>query len=150
MTASLEEYLKTIYILYNKNKIARVTDIALEMNCTKPSVNRALKVLKEEGYIDYKAYGSINITKKGEEQANKIIRSQIAIESFLTDILKVDNIVAKQEAKIMRYAVSEDTIKKFEEYVKRFIDIEEKECSLYNPKSKKCINCKKAKNKYSN
>lgn len=134
MTASLEEYLKTIYILYNKNKIARVTDIALEMNCTKPSVNRALKVLKEEGYIDYKAYGNINITKKGEEQANKIIRSQIAIESFLTDILKVDNIVAKQEAKIMRYAVSEDTIKKFEEYVKRFIDIEEKECSLYDPK----------------
>ena len=67
MTASLEEYLKTIYILYNKNKIARVTDIALEMNCTKPSVNRALKVLKEEGYIDYKAYGNINITKKGRE-----------------------------------------------------------------------------------
>ena len=132
MTASLEEYLKTIYILYNKNKIARVTDIALEMNCTKPSVNRALKVLKEEGYIDYKAYGNINITKKGEEQANKIIRSQIAIESFLTDILKVDNIVAKQEAKIMRYAVSEDTIKKFEEYVKRFIDIEEKDGSVYN------------------
>ena len=43
MTASLEEYLKTIYILYNKNGVARVTDIALEMNCTKPSVNRALK-----------------------------------------------------------------------------------------------------------
>ena len=145
MTASLEEYLKTIYILYNKNKIARVTDIALEMNCTKPSVNRALKVLKEEGYIDYKAYGNINITKKGEEQANKIIRSQIAIESFLTDILKVDNIVAKQEAKIMRYAVCESTIEKFEKYVKKFIDINEKECSLYDPQNEKCINCKKRK-----
>ena len=86
MTASLEEYLKTIYILYNKNGVARVTDIALEMNCTKPSVNRALKILKEEEYIDYKAYGSINLTLKGEKQAKKIIRSQIAIESFLTDI----------------------------------------------------------------
>ena len=48
MTASLEEYLKTIYVLYNKNGVARVTDIALEMNCSKSSVNRALKVLKEE------------------------------------------------------------------------------------------------------
>ncbi len=145
MTASLEEYLKTIYVLYNKNGVARVTDIALEMNCSKPSVNRALKVLKEEEYIDYKAYGSINLTLKGEKQAKKIIRSQIAIESFLTDILKVNKNTAKQEAKIMRYAVSENTIKRFEEYVKKFIDINEKECSLYDPQNKKCINCKKRK-----
>ncbi len=145
MTASLEEYLKTIYILYNKKSIARVTDIALEMKCTKPSVNRALKVLKEEGYIDYKAYGSIHMTRNGEDLAKKIIRSQIAIESFLTDILKVDENVAKEEAKIMRYAVSEDTIKKFEDYAKKFINIEEKECSLYDPQNERCINCKKRK-----
>ena len=48
MTASLEEYLKTIYVLYNKNGVARVTDIALEMNCSKPSVNRALKAVKRK------------------------------------------------------------------------------------------------------
>ena len=52
MTASLEEYLKTIYVLYNKNGVARVTDIALEMNCSKPSVIRSLKVYKEEEYIE--------------------------------------------------------------------------------------------------
>lgn len=145
MTASLEEYLKTIYILYNKKLIARVTDIALEMKCTKPSVNRALKILKEEGYIEYKAYGSIRMTAEGEKLAKKIIRSQIAIESFLTDILKVNKDVAKEEAKIMRYAVSEDTIKKFEDYAKKFINIEERECSLYDPQNKRCINCKKGK-----
>ena len=63
----------------------------------------------------------------------------------MTDILKVNKNTAKQEAKIMRYAVSENTIKRFEEYVKKFIDINEKECSLYDPQNKKCINCKKRK-----
>ena len=65
MTASLEEYIKTIYILINKMSVARVTDIASELGCTKPSVNRALKVLKEEGYIEYEAYKDIKLTKKG-------------------------------------------------------------------------------------
>ena len=46
MTASLEEYLKTIYILIKRNGEARVTDIADELGYKKPSVNRALKILK--------------------------------------------------------------------------------------------------------
>ncbi len=124
MTASLEEYLKTIYILLNKKSVARVTDIALEMKCTKPSVNRAIKVLKEEGYVDYKVYGNIRLTEKGRESASKMLRSKIAIESFLTDILKVDEQRAKEEANIMRHAVSEDTVEKLEKYVKNFIDLE--------------------------
>lgn len=146
MTASLEEYLKTIYILINKNEAAKVTSIAAEMNCTKPSVNRALKVLKEDGYVEYEAYRSISLTEKGNTEAQKIVRSQIAIEAFLTDILKVDEATAKDEANIMRHAVSEDTISKLENYVKSFIDIEQKECALYNPNSTKCKICKNGKN----
>lgn len=145
MTASLEEYLKTIYILLNQAESARVTDIANELGLSKPSVNRALKVLKEDGYISYEAYGSIELTEKGTEVAKKIVRSQLAIESFLADILKVDEKRAKEEANIMRHAVSEDTIEKFENYVKEFIDIEQKECALYNPNSNKCKICKTGK-----
>lgn len=145
MTASLEEYLKTIYILLNQADSARVTDIANELGYSKPSVNRALKVLKEEGYICYEAYKSIELTDKGTEVAKKIVRSQIAIESFLSDILKVDEKRAKEEANIMRHAVSEDTIEKFENYVKEFIDIEQKECALYNPNSQKCKICRTGK-----
>lgn len=146
MTASLEDYLKTIYILLNQKDSARVTDIATELKCSKPSVNRALKILKEEQYIEYEAYGSINLTPKGIKAGQNIVRSQLAIESFLTDILKVEEQRAKEEANIMRHAVSEDTIKKFEDYVKDFIDIEQKECALYNPNSKKCKICKNGKN----
>ena len=146
MTATLEEYLKTIYILLNKKSIARVTDIAQEIGCSKPSVNRAVKVLKQNGYVEYKAYGDIKLTPKGSKEAERIIRFQLAIESFLTDILNVEADRANEEANIMRHAISEDTVEKFESYVKKFIDLKQKECQLYDPKNKKCINSTKKRN----
>ena len=46
VSKSLEEYLKTMYVLKKQNGNVRVTDIAEKMNCTKPSVNKALNNLK--------------------------------------------------------------------------------------------------------
>lgn len=47
----------------------------------------------------------------------------------------------------MKYAISEDTIKKFEDYIKTIIDVDKLDCE-YNPDSQKCKNCVKAKVKY--
>ena len=63
LTNSLEEYLKTIYILKNTEDHIRVTDIANKLNCTKPSVNRALNNLKTNNLINYEAYGKIELTR---------------------------------------------------------------------------------------
>lgn len=142
MSESLEKYLKTIYILINRNSYARVTDIANELGFSKPSVNRALKVLKEDGLIEYEAYGDILLTKKGEKLAEKIIKSQVTLKSFLTVILNVDEKLAEEEASIMRHSVSEDTIEKLENYIKSIIDISELKCN-YNPSSEKCKRCAK-------
>ena len=65
LTNSLEEYLKTIYILKNTENQIRVTDISKKLNCSKPSVNRALNCLKAEELIKYEAYGEIELTEKG-------------------------------------------------------------------------------------
>ncbi len=46
ISKSQEEYLKTMYVLQKQNGNIRVTDIANKMNCTKPSVNKALNNLK--------------------------------------------------------------------------------------------------------
>ena len=53
ISKSQEEYLKTMYVLQKQNGNIRVTDIANKMNCTKPSVNKALNNLKEEKLIKY-------------------------------------------------------------------------------------------------
>ena len=90
LTNSQEEYLKTIYILEKSNGKIRVTDIAKKLKITKPSVNRAVKNLRELDLIEYEVYGDINLTYQGEELAKEIIKKQDIIKMFLVDILEVD------------------------------------------------------------
>lgn len=150
MTASLEEYLKTIYILIKRNGEARVTDIADELGYKKPSVNRALKILKEENFIEYEAYKDIALTKRGEEEAKELVKKHDTLKAFLIKVLNVEEQMAEKEAKMMKYAMSEDSIKKLENYIQSIIDVEEFVCN-YNPtseKCKKCMNRKFRKNLY--
>ena len=71
ISKALEEYLKTMYILKKQNDNIRVTDIANKMNCTKPSVNKAINNLKNDGLVNYESYGKIELTEEGEELAKK-------------------------------------------------------------------------------
>lgn len=148
MSASLEEYLKTIYILIQKYSYARVTDIATLLNYSKASVNRALKLLTIEGLITYENYGDIELTEEGNEIAKNILKRHTILKAFLTEVLDVDKDVAEQEAKTMKHAVSEDTINKLELYIQTIIDVSDLECD-YNPESDKCKHCVKvtAKNR---
>ena len=64
ISKSLEEYLKTMYILKKQNGNIRFTDVAQKMNCSKPSVNKALNNLKEAELVNYETYGTIELTKQ--------------------------------------------------------------------------------------
>ena len=141
LTNSLEEYLKTIYILKNTEKEVRVTDISKKLNCSKPSVNRALNCLKEEGLIKYEAYGHIELTKKGISTAKAIVKRYDVLKLFLVDVLEVDESIAEQEATAMKHSVSEETITKLENYVNKIFDLGDLNCcyDLNNTKCKECI-----------
>lgn len=154
MSASLEEYLKTIYILLQKHSFARVTDIAKFLGYTKSSVNRALKILKAESLVIYENYGDIELTDKGKDIARSIIKRHNTLKAFLTNVLDVDKDIAENEAKTMKHSVSEDTINKLELYIQSIIDVGDLECD-YNPENDKCKKCIKVvarnrlKNKFS-
>ena len=64
ISKALEEYLKTMYILKKQNGNIRVTDIAEKMECTKPSVNKAINNLKEKELINYETYWTILLTEQ--------------------------------------------------------------------------------------
>lgn len=147
ITSSLEEYLKTMYLLNKKNGQIRVTDIANELNLTKSSVNRAIKILSEEKYINYETYGNITFTKIGEKKALEIIRRNEILKAFLVQVLEIDEKTAIKEAKNMKHAVSEETITKLEGYIKSIIDVTNLECD-FDPTSDKCKNCVKVTAKY--
>ena len=89
ISKALEEYLKNMYILKKQNGNIRVTDIASKMNCTKPSVNKALYNLRDEGMVNYESYGVIELTEEGENLAKKILEAYDIVYVFLKDVLNL-------------------------------------------------------------
>lgn len=142
LTASQEEYLKTIYIFEKMGKV-RVTYIADKLKITKPSVNKAINNLKELKLVNYEAYGDITLTSRGQDLAKEVLRKQDVLATFLVDVLGVDEEDAEQEVNKMKHAVSENTIKKLDNYISKVFNLN---CN-YDLSSQKCKNCIKINKK---
>lgn len=99
LTNSQEEYLKTIYILENSNQKARVTDIAKKLQITKPSVNKAINVLKEMKLVESEPYKDITLTKQGKEKAQEILKRYDTLKIFLIEVLEIDCEKAQEKHK---------------------------------------------------
>ena len=78
-----EMYLETIYILLKKTNDVRSMDIAEYMNFSKPSVSRAVGLLKEGEYITVDKDGFITLTDSGKEIAAKIYERHTMLPDFL-------------------------------------------------------------------
>ena len=140
ISSSQEEYLKTIYLLEKNNKRVRVTDIAEKLKITKPSVNKGINTLKDIGLVNYKAYGNISLTEEGRNLAIGIIKRQDILEMFLVNVLEIEKNKAIEEAKALKYAISEETATKLNKYITEVLHLEELECG-YNINNEKCRNC---------
>ena len=140
LTNSQEEYLKTIYLLYKNNKKVRVTDIAEKLKITKPSVNKGINVLRQMELVNYKAYGNISLTEKGENLAVGVIKRQDILEMFLIEVLEIDKKQAEEEAKAMKYAMSQETALKLDKYITEILNLGDLDCG-YDANSEKCRKC---------
>ena len=148
LTNSQEEYLKTIYLLEKNNKKVRVTDIANKLKITKPSVNKAIKTLKEMNLIEYEVYGDIALTDNAEKIAKNIIKRQDILKMFLVEILEIEDKQATKEAIAMKHAISEKTAQKLDKYISQILNLGDLDCG-YDANREKCRNCVKitAKNR---
>ena len=140
ISKSLEEYLKTMYILKQKNGNIRVTDIAEQMNCSKPSVNKAINNLKENGLINYETYGTIEMTEQGENLAKKILETYDIVFLFLKDVLGMENNKAEKEAENMKLSMSDETINSLARYVHHVLGLNSLDCN-YDVNQEKCRKC---------
>lgn len=140
ISKSLEEYIKTMYILKKQNGNVRVTDIANKMNCTKPSVNKALHNLKDNNLVNYQSYGTIELTESGENLAKKIIEAYDIVYLFLKDVLNLESEDAKEEAENIKSVISDDTINKLAKYVHKVLDLNNLDCD-YDVNKEKCRSC---------
>ncbi len=120
LTPSLEDYLKSIYILSITKREVRVSDIANYMNVRLPSVSEALKKLKDKGLIVYDRYSSISLTSKGYEIARNIVKRHQLILYFLQNILGLPPDIASKEACIMEHFISDETIRRLSIFIETF------------------------------
>ena len=127
LTNSLEEYLKTMYILEQTTNEIKVTEIANKLHKTKASVNNAINNLKSEGLIDYEPYGEIKLTSKGKNEALKIIN-------------------AEEEAKRIKTVLSTDTLNKLARYTHKELGLSSLECG-YDINNERCIMCVRIKDR---
>lgn len=140
ISKSLEEYLKTMYILKKQNGGIRVTDIANKMNCTKPSVNKAIYNLKDNGLLNYESYGTIELTESGENLAKKILETYDIAYLFLKDVLNIDEEEAASEAEKIKLAITDNTANKLAKYVHKVLDLNDLNCD-YDVSKEKCRAC---------
>lgn len=129
-----------MYILKRQNDEIRVTDIANKMNCSKPSVNKALNNLKEEKLINYETYGKIELTKDGENLAKKILAAYDISYVFFKDVLELDEKNSCSEAEKLKSVLKDETINSLAKYVHKVLDFNNLECD-YDINKEKCRSC---------
>ncbi len=108
MKESGEMYLESIYVLCKSKNSVRSIDVAERMNYSKPSVSRAIGLLKKEGYIVVDPDGYISLTKEGEEKANQIFERHTVLTKMLISF-GVDKEVASEDACRMEHIISQET-----------------------------------------
>lgn len=144
LTKIQEEYLKTIYLLENEGKGARVTDIARILNKTKPTVNYAITNLKDLGLVNYEIYGAISLTDKGISYAKKILEAYDIVYLFLNGILEVEPDKAEFEASKIKATIDDEILNKLAVYTHKTLGLYSLECG-YDINNERCINCLRRK-----
>lgn len=117
MYESGENYLETILLLREKNGMVRSIDIARELNFSKPSVSRAMGILKQDGYIEMNQNGEIILTDLGQKKAEDIYERHQLLTIFLMKTAKVPEEIAEKDACKMEHILSEEVITGIKEYL---------------------------------
>lgn len=116
-----EMYLETILILSNQKTTVRSIDVAGYMGFSKPSVSRAVGLLKNGGYIVVDSDGFITLTDAGYEVASKIYERHTILTAFLIR-LGVDDETAVNDACKMEHDISDKTFEAIKKHIMEFQD----------------------------
>lgn len=117
MQESAEMYLETIYLLIENTGAVRSIDVAEQMGYSKPSVSRAVGLLKQGGYITMAENGYLSLTEEGHRAAKKIFERHTVLSQFLMRVGVSAEMASKDACKI-EHVISDETIaaiKKFME-----------------------------------
>ena len=115
---ALEDYLKSILILQQKNGTVRSLDVAEMLHVTKPSVSRAMKTLREGGFLTMDADKLLCLTEKGFDAASQVCEKHCILKECLLS-MGVEPDIAEKDACRMEHVISEETLERMKRFTAR-------------------------------
>ena len=115
---SAEMYLETIYVLSKERGMVRSIDVAEHMGFSKPSVSRAVGLLKTGGYLTMDKDGSLNLTEAGITTAKNVFERHTVLTQLLQS-LGVSRETAAEDACRIEHVISDETFRAIREYVEK-------------------------------
>ena len=113
---SAEMYLETIYVLSREKSSVRSIDVAEHMGYSKPSVSRAVGLLREGGYITLAEDGSLCLTESGRAVAAKMFERHTVLSGMLM-ALGVDEKTATEDACKIEHVISDATFEAIKKHI---------------------------------
>ena len=114
-----EMYLETIYVLSKTHQNVRSVDIGEELGYSRPSVSRAMHVLKDEGLVKTDEYGFVKLTEAGRIIAKRIYERHTVLTKLFMD-LGVDEKIATDDACRIEHYISDETFDAIKAHMARF------------------------------
>ena len=110
-------YLETIYILSQHKSYVRAIDVGEHLGYSKPSVSRAMSILKKNGYVLVDADGAITLTESGMEIARTMYTRHTVLSEMLMR-LGVDEKTATEDACRIEHVISEQSFSAIQQHLK--------------------------------
>jgi len=114
-----EDYLEIIADLLNAKGEARIVDIASKLDIAQATANKTIQRLQNQGFVKKEPYRSIFLTLKGQQVASISKKRHIIVLTFLKN-LGLDIKTAEADAEGIEHHVSDKTLKKMEQFNKKF------------------------------
>ena len=113
ISASLEDYLETIYLLAQQHGFARVKDIARARDVKAASVSVALRKLAEQDLVRYERREYVTLTESGEEAGRRVLSRHRLLTRFFEEVLGMSTEAAGDQACAMEHCLTDEAMDRF-------------------------------------
>ena len=114
-----EDYLEAILVLKQERGMVRSIDVAQHLGFSKPSVSRAMSILKADGLVEMDRDGSLELTEAGSKVAEEIYRRHCLLTRWLTNI-GVSAETAAADACRLEHVISPEAFQRLQEFAEQY------------------------------
>ena len=111
-----EMYLETIYVLSKQNPLVRSVDVSEHLGYSKPSVSRAVGLLKTAGYITVEESGALKLTEEGYQIADMMFERHTILSKCL-EMLGISKETAAEDACKIEHVISEESFEAIKKHM---------------------------------